>query len=509
VLKRPPLTYPDQPFHQFLFDSEQCFPERTALVADGECYSFRELAACVRAFAAALRSRGVRPSDRVLVALPNSAEWVVAVLATSVLGGAAVLANPRWRSGELEHAIRLTNPAGAVVEDEKLALMTALVDGPCVSTTTRPGGGSAFWDLVHTSSAARLPDPFSDWADREVALPFSSGTSGLPKAVVHTHRTLVAASSLITDGDRLNFFLPLFHIYGLITIANSLSAGAYLTLTRRFELEEMLRTVVAERITVGFGAAPIALAMARHPELEEFDLSSLRYFVWAATPIDRSVADEVTRRSGVRWLHAYGATEAPVISCNPVDHPEVCRLDSPGPPMSDTEVRVVDLISGCLTSGEGELQIRGPQVMAGYLPTEANTEAFVDGWLRTGDVVVVDADGWIRIVDRAKEMVKVNAFQVAPAELEEVLRTHPAVADCVVYGVPDPETGEAPRAAVVRVADVLVGEDELLRWAAERLAGYKRIRSVHFIAEVPRTASGKPLRRVLRDAGRSALSGSE
>lgn len=509
MLNRPPLSYPDQPFHQFLRGSADAHPERIALEADGETYSYRELDGCVNAMARALLGLGVGPGSRVAVGLPNRAEWIIAVLAASTVGAAAVPVNPRWRPGELEHAVRLTSPI-AVVADADAAARLDPFCSDMIRITTSPGapaGWAGFWDLLYASPGLRPPPADIAWADHDVLLPFSSGTSGLPKAVRHTHGSLVAATvqwkaaSFITDEDRLHFFLPLFHIYGVITVANALSAGARLSLSARFDLDSMLRTIERERITVGFGAAPIAAAMAGHPGLEGHDLSSLRYFVWAATPVDQAVADAVTRRTGIRWLHAYGATEAPVVLCNPVDRPERRRLDSPGPPVSDTRLKVVDLErrTEVADGSPGELLVRGPQVMAGYLPEEADSDAFEDGWLRTGDVVVAGPGGWVRVVDRAKEMLKVNAFQVAPAELESALRGHPAVADCVVYGVPDPRTGEAPRAAVVLLPDASPSEEELLAWLGRRIAGYKRVRAIRFVADIPRTASGKPLRRLVRD----------
>jgi acyl-CoA synthetase (AMP-forming)/AMP-acid ligase II len=247
--------------------------------------------------------------------------------------------------------------------------------------------------------------------------------------------------------------------------------------------------------------APIALALAAHPALEEHDLSSLRYIMWGATPVTPSVAEQVTARTGVGWLPAYGASELPVIAANPVAEPDRWRLDSAGLPVPGVELRVVDLDSGeRLPAGEvGEIQARSPSLMAGYLPDEANADAFVDGWYRTGDVGWLEPEGWVHLTDRSKEMIKVKGFQVAPAEIEAVLHGHPAVADCAVFGIPDELSGEVPVAAVRLEAGSDVDADELESLVADTLATYKRLAHVVVVDEIPRLPSGKVLRRTLRD----------
>jgi acyl-CoA synthetase (AMP-forming)/AMP-acid ligase II len=221
--------------------------------------------------------------------------------------------------------------------------------------------------------------------------------------------------------------------------------------------------------------------------------------MWGATPVSESVAEVVTLRTGVRWLPAYGASELPVIACNPVHEPDRWRLDSAGLPPADVELRVVDLDTGApLPSGQtGEIQARSPSVMAGYLPEDANAEAFADGWYRTGDVGWIEPEGWVHLTDRAKEMMKVNGFQVAPAEIEAVLLGHPAVRDCAVFGAPDERAGEVPVAAVQLDGDVADGELEAL--VAHSLANYKHLRRVIVVDAIPRLPSGKALRRTLRD----------
>jgi long-chain acyl-CoA synthetase len=267
----------------------------------------------------------------------------------------------------------------------------------------------------------------------------------------------------------------------------------------------VLAAVGEDRITIEMAVAPIALAMASHPDLERFDLSSLRYIMWGATPVTASVAETVTRRSGVRFLPAYGASELPVLAVNPVHRPDEWRLDSVGQPPRGVELRVADIETGEVLAPEviGELQARSPSLMLGYLPESENDAAFADGWYRTGDVGAIDSQGWVTITDRVKEMIKVNGFQVAPAEVEGVLLGHAEVVDCAVFGVPDERTGEAVIAAVVRAPGTDVDADALRDLVAASLAGYKRIREVQFLEQIPRLPSGKVLRRELQSSYRN------
>src|SRR5262249_22469151 len=216
------------------------------------------------------------------------------------------------------------------------------------------------------------------------------------------------------------------------------------------------------------------------PRLEQFDLSSLRYIMWGATPVTESVATVVTERTGVRWLPAYGASEVPVIACNPVGEPSAWRLDSAGLPPACVELRVAGLDSAAILGpgDRGEIQVRGPSAMAGYLPEDANADAFVDGWYRTGDVGWLEPEGWVHLTDRSKEMIKVKGFQVAPAEIEAVLHRHPAVLDCAVFGVEDERAGELPVAAVQLDPQRPVSTDELEQMVATSLATYKHLRHV-------------------------------
>jgi len=395
-----------------------------------------------------------------------------------------------------------------------------VTDGPATELVGQRLGRDRVTDLDDpaTTAALSVACPTRPAAEAiadtdESVLVFSSGTTGLPKAVRHTHRSMSHATEHwcqaldLGPDDRFQIATPPSHILGLLNLLAAASAGATVRLHARFDLEEVLRGIESDRMTLEMAVAPIALALANHPHLEDYDLSSLRYIMWGATPVTESVAATVTERTGVRWLPAYGASEVPVIAANPVDQPARWRLDSAGLPPVGVELRVADLDSGqVLVAGEiGEIQVRSASVMVGYLPDEATADAFADGWYRTGDVGWLEPEGWVHLTDRSKEMIKVSGFQVAPAEVEAVLHGHPAVLDCAVFGLPDERTGEVP-VAVVQVDPALpVSEEELRQLVADSLATYKQVRHVVFVDSIPRLPSGKVLRRTLRDEWTPAL----
>lgn len=456
----------------------------TALVFEERHYTLPQLEALADGLAISLRERGVTAGGRVALMSSNRPEFVVALHAIWRLAAAVVLISPAWKRHEVEHALALTTPSHAVGDHDVLSeLMPMLhLDEPIL-----PGDSGAF------------PQPPTD---ADAVLAFSSGTTGLPKAVRHTHHSLQAAVGHwrdalgLTATDRIQVTTPPSHILGLLNIMTALQTGVWMRLHRRFDVDRMLQHIQDDRITVEMAVAPIALALAAHPRLESYDLSSLRFIMWGATPVNASVAQTVTRRTGVGWIPAYGTTELPVIACNPRDG---ARLDSVGRPVPGVQVRVTSLQTGePLGPGEiGEIQARAESLMAGYLPGEATRDVLCDGWYRTGDIGYLDAGGWLRITDRSKEMIKVRGFQVAPAEIETVLHEHPAVQDCAVFGVPDGADGELVVAAVA--AREPVDAAELTAQVSDRLASYKRVSRVVFVPEIPRLPSGKVLRRVLKE----------
>jgi long-chain acyl-CoA synthetase len=457
--------------------------EAVALAFEEREYTLSQLDALTSGMASALEHRGVRVGDRVALMSSNRPEFVVALRAVWRLGASVVLLSPAWKRAEAEHALALTKPTHAVGDHPVLSELMPMLS---LDEPIAPG-----------TREFEPPRPNAD-----ALFVFSSGTTGMPKAVRHTHASFSAAvrhwrdALQLSSTDRMQIMTPPSHILGLLNIVMALDTGAWVRLHRRFDIELMLRHIESDRITIEMAVAPIALALAAHPYLETYDLSSLRYFMWCATPVTQSVAEAVTDRTGVMWVTAYGASELPVISCNEIDGR---HLDTVGRPFPEVSVRVVSLDSGePVGPGEaGEIQVRSDSAMAGYLPESATADAFVDRWYRTGDVGHLDADGWLRITDRSKEMIKVRGFQVAPAEIEALLHGHPAVDDCAVFSVPDPVNGEAIVAAVK--TNSTVETEELASLVADRLAAYKRLSRVVVVPEIPRLPSGKVLRRVLKE----------
>lgn len=474
--------------HDSLVRAAASFGDRVAIRFGDDNYTWAQLDAASNAVAAALVDRGIDPGDRVALQLTNRPEFVTVVNGISKAGAAAVLLSPAWKQLEIDHAVALTNP--------KLFLADPDLDG----LTQRKAGGSALRAENHPAFDA--PN-----LDAEAILVFSSGTTGLPKAVRHTHASLAAgtrhwvAALGLTADDRFQVATPPSHILGLLNLLAAAEAGATVRLHPRFDLDASLRCIQDERMTLEMAVAPIALAMANHPSLEDYDLSSLRYIMWGATPVTESVAELVTKRTGVGFMPAYGASEFPVLACNPVADPRRWRLDSAGLPPSEVELRVVDIDTrAVLEPGQvGEIQARGPSVMAGYLPDDANADGFEGDWYRTGDVGWIEPEGWVHLTDRSKEMIKVKGFQVAPAEIEAVLHGHPAVLDCAVFGLADDAAGEVPVAVVQLDPAATVAEGELAALVADSLATYKQVRHVVVVDTIPRLPSGKVLRRTLRD----------
>ncbi|MBV9869837.1 MAG: acyl--CoA ligase [Frankiaceae bacterium] len=487
--------------HRGLADAAARYGDRAAILVGDDQWSFRQLDEASSALAGHLAPR-VPPGTRVALMLSNRPEFLISVEAVSKLGAASVMLSPAWKQREISHAMSLTGATYAIVDGEGASLLGEHLDADHVLDLDDDAA------LAAAFRATPLSETVDCGPDDEAILVFSSGTTGLPKAVRHTHGSMDhatrhwVASLGLTAEDRFQVATPPSHILGLLNLLTAAVAGATVRLHRRFDLDELLRRIEAERMTLEMAVAPIALAMADHPRLEDYDLSSLRYIMWGATPVTPSVAERVTARCGVRWMPAYGASELPVITANPIDRPEAWRLDSAGLPPAGVEIRVADLDTGAVLEpgGVGEIQVRSRSAMAGYLPAEDTADAFAGGWYRTGDVGWVEPEGWVHLTDRSKEMIKVKGFQVAPAEIEGVLHGHPHVRDCAVFGVPDEAAGEVPIAAVAVDPEAAVTAEELKHLVADSLATYKQIREVTFVDVIPRLPSGKVLRRTLQQS---------
>ena len=279
----------------------------------------------------------------------------------------------------------------------------------------------------------------------------------------------------------------------------------------RFDMDRFLSLMSEHRITLLFTAPPVGIGLTQYPGVTNYDLTALRLGVFAAAPLSAELQIRCSEALGVPTVQAYGMTELSPVANIDYAEPELIRLGSVGPPMSDVEEKVVDLDTGTqeVANGElGELMVRGPLVMKGYYDNHKATSETIeeDGWMHTGDIVRMDEEGYVRVVDRKKELIKYKGFQVPPAELEGLLLQHPAVADAAVIGKADVESGETPKAFVVRRQGTEVSGEEIMSFIADKVATFKRVRDVEFVDSIPKTTSGKILRRVLMDQERASTS---
>jgi long-chain acyl-CoA synthetase len=515
-LSRPKLDYPRVPYHELLRRTVARTPDKWATVFHDRMLTFRELEGASNALANGLLALGVGTGDRVALLMTNRPEYVVSFIATSKLGGTVTPINPAYRADEVEYQLNDSEARVLVVHEEKLPLVEEVranlrsVRHILVIGATAPSGMLLWDDVVRDHPATPPPEVAIDLDRDLIALPYSSGTTGLPKGVMLTHRNLVCnhlqctSAARMTERDVLLLFLPFYHIYGSMLMGAAVASGATLVIMERFEPITALTLTQRYQVTLFYAVPPVLLALSQLPELKQFDLSSVRYVMSGAAPLPPEIARRVQELIGILVLQGYGLTEAaPLTHLNPVDNRELVRLDSVGWAVSDLEQRIVDVddASKILPPGEvGELIVRGPQVMQGYWKApEETARALRDGWLHTGDIAHSDADGYVFIVDRKKEMIKYKGFGIAPAEIEAVLHEHPAVADCAVVPKLDPEAGELPRAFVVCKPNTSVSEDELMRFVAGRVATYKQVRVVTFIDAIPKNPSGKILRRILKE----------
>ena len=515
---RAAIDIPEIPFGEMLWESAQRFPEKTALVFQGQKISYRELDGLANCCANALAKVGVKKGDRVALYMTNRPEYVISVYGIARLGAVFTPMNPTYKEGEIEHQLNDAEASVLVVQESLYPLVRTVrpqlesLKEIIVVGQQAESGTYLFRDLIRQSSPKHPPPATLNWSEDLVALPYSSGTTGLPKGVMLTQQNLVAnniqfiSSGRITEQDTMLLFLPFYHIYGMMLVGGGLYAGATLVIMEAFDLERSLMLTQQYGVTLYYAVPPILVALDNSARAAQFDCPRLRYIMVGAAPLAPDVAQRVQEKMRVPVLQGYGLTEAsPVTHLNPVDQGRI-KLDSVGLAVPNQEQKIVDLETGEreLGVGEiGELYVKGPHVMKGYWKAPEETARVLhDGWLATGDIARMDREGYVYIVDRKKEMIKYKGFAVAPAEVEAVLFQHPAVADCAVIGKPDPEGGEIPKALVILRPGEDVTPEALMEFVESRVAGYKKIREVEFVESIPKTASGKVLRRVLIEAER-------
>jgi len=498
--------------------------DKPALIdaVSGRAITYRQLEEAVRRVAAGLAARGFGKGEVFAIYSPNLPEYAVAFHAVSLVGGTVTTLNPLYTTEETAHQLKdarakylLTAPA--LLDKAKEAAAQAGVEEVFVFGECE--GATPFAALSADAGAgegADAPQVEIEPGEDVVALPYSSGTTGLPKGVMLTHHNLIAntlqvqACDLIDESDTLVCVLPLFHIYGMVVIMNvGLYAGARIVVMPRFDLETFLTVLQDYGVTLAHVVPPIMLALAQHPAVDNYDLSKLKTLFSGAAPLSEQLARACAERLGCNIRQGYGMTEtSPAIHLTDVEF-DWSKCGSIGRCVPNTECKIVDVETGePLGYGrEGEICMRGPQMMKGYLNRPEATAATIDadGWLHTGDIGYCDESGHFFIVDRLKELIKYKGMQVAPAELEALLLTHPSVADAAVVPVADEEAGELPKAFIVRKAGAedVGGAEELMAFVAARVAPHKKIRRVEFIEQIPKSASGKILRRLLVERERA------
>jgi acyl-CoA synthetase (AMP-forming)/AMP-acid ligase II len=508
----PDITVPTKNLTEMVLGNAAAHGDAVAMAdgISGRTITYRELMGLIRRTAAGLAARGIKKGDVVSVWAPNLPEWPVAFFGAIRLGAIVHTSNPVSTPEELSFQLadanaKLLITVNALSEKAREAVAEAKRDIEIITFDDSP-----FPTLSSIMVDAEPPAVTIDPANDIAALPYSSGTTGLPKGVMLVHRSIVAQLAQIDGIESVQMpallgVLPFFHIYGMVIIMmHGLMRGATIVTMPKFEFEPFLKVLSTYPITSAHIVPPIVVALGKHPLVDSYTFPHLKYIFSGAAPLGAELTEAVEKRLNIRIRQGYGMTEA-----SPATHYTVAgeeRVGTVGKLMPSTEGRIVSPETGAdvPTGQPGEVWVRGPQVMKGYLNNPEATAKTVDadGWLHTGDIGVMDDDGYLTVVDRLKELIKVKGFQVAPAELESLLLKHPKIADVAVIPVADEDSGEVPKAIVV-AREPLTAED-VMQYLLPHVAHYKRVRHVAFVDAIPKSPSGKILRRVLVERERQS-----
>nr|UDM67002.1 4-coumaroyl-CoA ligase 2 [Crocosmia x crocosmiiflora] len=521
--KLPDIYIPDHlPLHSYCFEHIAEFADRPCLIdgSTGKIQSYADVELASRRVAAGLNRRfGIKKGDVIMLLLPNCSEFVFAFLGASYLGAMSTTANPFYTAAEIHKQVRSAGARLVITESSHVGKVRELEESNSLKIVVInepvPEGCIHFSEL-EDSDETELPQ-VEIQPDDVVALPFSSGTTGLPKGVMLTHRGLVTSVAQQVDGENPNLYfkkedvvlcvLPLFHIYSLNSVLLcGLRAGSAILIMKKFDIVKLMELVNKYGVTIAPFVPPIVVEIAKNPAVDNYDLSTIRTVMSGAAPMGKELQDKLLQKIPNATLgQGYGMTEAgPVLSMclSFAKEPFEVKSGSCGTVVRNAELKIVDPDTGfSLTRNQpGEICIRGKQIMKGYLNDPEATERTIDeeGWLHTGDVGFVDQDDEIFIVDRLKELIKYKGFQVAPAELEAMLITHPNIGDAAVVPMKDEVAGEVPVAFVVRSNGSEITEDDIKQYISKQVVFYKRLHRVFFVEAIPKAPSGKILRKDLR-----------
>ncbi len=514
----PDVEIPEMTLYEYVFQNATDYLDKAALIdgASGRTLTYGQLMGASHKMAAGLHQRGFQKGDVFAIYSPNIPEYAIAFYGTGLVGGIVTTINPLYTTDELAHQL---NDCGA-----RFLVTIPLFLDKALEAAKQSGieevfvfgeaeGATSFMALLNndgTFPAVEI-NPREDVA----VLPYSSGTTGRSKGVMLTHYNLVANLEQCNEMDQFTpddvgiGVLPFYHIYGMVVIMSSaLSLKGTVVSLPRFDLVQFLETMQNYGVTAAYVVPPIVLALAKHPIIDRFSFPKLRFINSGAAPMPEPVALACAKRLNCVVKQGYGMTEL-----SPVSHATTItskiKVTSVGPVIANTESRIVDVITreDVEPGQSGELLVRGPQVMKGYHNRPDATAATIDedGWLHTGDIAYVDEDEYFYVIDRVKELIKYKGFQVAPAELESLIQSHPAVADVGVIPSPDEEAGEVPKAFIVLTPGTSATEQDIMDFVAGKVAPHKKIRRVEFIDAVPKNPSGKILRRQLVERERAAI----